>query len=72
MGGDVPVDSEIFLMTDFINLKIKLIQSFTGDHRSRVCMRVLIGVNTHSYMNIYVYTIFLKKHTEEQTWRKAV
>jgi hypothetical protein len=28
VGGDVSVDSELFLMIDFVNLKIKLVQSF--------------------------------------------
>jgi hypothetical protein len=38
--GDVPVDSEVFLMTDFMNLKIKPVQSFECVHRSRVCVCV--------------------------------
>jgi hypothetical protein len=33
MGGDVPIDSEALLMTDFVNLKIKLAQSFGDAHR---------------------------------------
>jgi hypothetical protein len=35
---DIPVDSETFLMTDFVNLKIKSDQSFRGAHRNRVCI----------------------------------
>jgi hypothetical protein len=43
--GDVPVDSDALLVTDFINLKIKLAHSFRVAHRSRVCVRVFIVVN---------------------------
>jgi hypothetical protein len=37
-GGDVSVDSDTFLVTDFVNLKIKSVQSFRCAHRNRVCM----------------------------------
>jgi hypothetical protein len=37
---DIPVDSEAFLMIDFINLKIKSVQSFEGNHKNKVCMCV--------------------------------
>jgi hypothetical protein len=37
---DIPVDSETFLMTDFVNLKIKSDQSFRDAHRNRVCIHV--------------------------------
>jgi hypothetical protein len=37
-GSDVSVDSDTFLVTDFVNLKIKSVQSFGGAHRNRVCM----------------------------------
>jgi hypothetical protein len=33
MRGDVPIDSETLLVTDFVNLKIKLAQSFKYTHR---------------------------------------
>jgi hypothetical protein len=59
--GDVPVDSDVLLVTDFVNLKIKPTQSFRGAHRSRVCMRVFIGVSAHTYMSTCVCTVFLKK-----------
>jgi hypothetical protein len=64
VGGDVFVDSEMLLMTDFVNLKIKPTQSFRGAHRGRVCVRVFIGMSTHTYMSIYVCTVFLKKNIE--------
>jgi hypothetical protein len=58
VGGDVPVDSETLLVTDFVNLKIKSIKSFEGAHRDRMCVH---RVSNHTYMSIYVYTI-LKNH----------
>jgi hypothetical protein len=78
VGGDVRVDSEtllitdfinlkikpaqsLLLVTDFVNLKIKPTQSFKDAYISRMCVRVFIGVNTHTRMNIYISTVFLKK-----------
>jgi hypothetical protein len=61
VGGDVSVDSETLLVTDFMNLKIKLAQSFRGDHRGRVCVRVFIGVSARTCMSICVYIVFLNK-----------
>ncbi len=57
VGGDVPVDSEILLVTDFMNLKIKSTQSFGGAHRVRVCMRVFIGVSARACMSICICTV---------------
>jgi hypothetical protein len=61
VGGDVPVDSETFLVTDFLNLKIKPAQSYEDAHRDRVCVHVFIGVSVHTCMSICVCTLFLKK-----------
>jgi hypothetical protein len=61
VGGDVPVDSETFLVTDFLNLKIKPAQSYEGAHRGRVCVHVFIGVSGHTCMSICVCNLFLKK-----------
>jgi hypothetical protein len=57
VGGDVPVDSETLLVTDFVNFKIKSAQSFECAHRDRVYVRVFIGVNSCRCMS----TMFLKK-----------
>jgi hypothetical protein len=59
--GDVPVDSETLLVTDFMDLKIKLFHSFRGAHKSRMCVYVFIEVSAHTYINLYVCTVFLKK-----------
>jgi hypothetical protein len=61
VGGDVSVDSQTFLVTDFVNLKIKSAQFFRGAHRGRVCMCVFIVVSVHTCMSICVCTVFLKK-----------
>jgi hypothetical protein len=42
MGDNVPINSNTFLVTDFVNLKIKLAQSFRCAHRDRVYMRIFI------------------------------
>jgi hypothetical protein len=61
VGNDVPVDIEVFLVTDFVNLKIKSAQSFGGAHRGNVCVHVFIGVSGRTCMSICVYTMLLKK-----------
>jgi hypothetical protein len=55
---NVSVDSDAFLVTDFVNLKIKPAQSFGDVHRGRVYVRVFIGVSAHMCMSIYIYTVF--------------
>jgi hypothetical protein len=57
VGGDVSIDSESLLVTDFMNLKIKLVQSFKGAHRDKMCVHIFIRVNARKY----VCTVFLKK-----------
>jgi hypothetical protein len=57
--GVVFIDSEVFLVTDFVNLTIKPAQFFRCGHMSRMC--VFIEVSGHVYMNIYIYIIFLTK-----------
>jgi hypothetical protein len=41
-GRQRSVDSETLLMTDFMNLKIKLTQSFRYAHKVRVCICAFI------------------------------
>jgi hypothetical protein len=40
VGGDVSVDSEALLVTDFMNLKIKPAQSFEDAHKGRVNLKI--------------------------------
>jgi hypothetical protein len=63
VGGNIPVDNKALLVTDFMNLKIKLTQSFGCAHRGRVCMCVLLGVSAHTCMSICVCIVFLKKES---------
>jgi hypothetical protein len=49
-GDDIPIDSEVVLMTDFVNFKIKPAQSFEGAHRDR--MYVFIVISDRMYINI--------------------
>jgi hypothetical protein len=52
---DIPVDSEMILMTDFVNLKIKLSQFFRCTHKNKMCVHMFIGVSNHMDMSICVY-----------------
>jgi hypothetical protein len=54
VGGDVLIDSETFLVTDFMNFKIKPAQSFRCAHMDRVSVHVFIGVSDRTCMSIYV------------------
>jgi hypothetical protein len=47
-------------MTDFVNLKIKPLQSFGGAHRDMVCIRVFIGVSAHMCTSICICTVFFQ------------
>jgi hypothetical protein len=47
VGDDVSIDNEIFLVTDFVNLKIKSAQFFGCAHRDKVYMHVFIEVSVH-------------------------
>jgi hypothetical protein len=58
---DVPIDSEMFFVTDFVYLNIKPVQSFKCAHRSTIYVRVFIGMSVHIYIAICVYIVFLKK-----------
>jgi hypothetical protein len=44
-------------LTDFMNFKIKPVQSFGGVHKGRMRVRVFIGVSAHLCLSIYVYTV---------------
>jgi hypothetical protein len=61
VGGNVPINSEALLVTDFVNLKIKSAQSFKCVNRGRVCVRVFIEVSARICMSICVCTVILKK-----------
>jgi hypothetical protein len=60
VGGDISIDNETLLMTDFINLKIKLTQSFRDAHMYSMYVRVFIEMSVDTYMNICVYSVFAR------------
>jgi hypothetical protein len=61
VGGDIPIDNKTFLVTYFMNLKIKSAQYFKVTHRDKVYVHMLIRVSVHTCINIYIYTVFLNK-----------
>jgi hypothetical protein len=64
MGDDVSVYNDALLVTNFVNLKIKTVQSFGYAHKGKVCVRVFIGVSARTCIIIYVITVFLNKKKE--------
>jgi hypothetical protein len=63
VGYDVSVDNKTFLITEFVNLKIKLTQFFRCVHKNRVYVCVFIRVSAiRVYRYIYLYCIFWKKN----------
>jgi hypothetical protein len=57
---NIPVNSNMFLMINFVNIKIKLIQSFRNNHKGEVYVYVFIKISDYS---IYVCTVFLKNNS---------
>jgi hypothetical protein len=49
----------MLLVTDFINLNIKPVQSFKDDYKDMMCVYIY-RINTLMYIRIYVYTMFLQ------------
>jgi hypothetical protein len=47
---DVSVDSEMLLLTDFMNLKIKLTQTFRYDHRAKMCVYLFIEMSVYMFI----------------------
>jgi hypothetical protein len=41
VGGDVPVNNEALLVTDFVNFKIKSAQFFRDGYRNMICVHML-------------------------------
>jgi hypothetical protein len=66
VGGDIPVDNDELLVTDFVNLKIKPTQSFGGTHKYKMCVCVYM-MSARTCMQIYVCTVFFKNNLNEAT-----
>jgi hypothetical protein len=65
LGGDVPVDNETLLITDFVNLKIKSAQSFGCAHMGRMCVCVCVYIHRSecSYVDEYLRLYCVSKKT---------
>jgi hypothetical protein len=61
VGDDVFIDNETLLVTDFVNLKIKSVQSFRNTHRNKVCMYIHIVKYSYVYRYLRLYRVS-KKH----------
>jgi hypothetical protein len=68
VGDNVLIDNEA--LTDFVNLKIKLTQSFECVYRVRVY--IFIGASDRTCMSIYVCTVFLKNPEIKEGWCHGV
>jgi hypothetical protein len=66
IGGDVPIDSEALLVTDFVNLKIKPTQSFIDAYMSRVH----VCVHRDKCYEYLCFTMFLNKKKGCGLWIK--
>jgi hypothetical protein len=62
MRCDVPIDNEILLVIEFLNLKIRSSQSFKIIHKSMVCVHVFIRISTHTYIKYTFILYFSKKN----------
>jgi hypothetical protein len=67
VGGDVLVDSETLLVTDFVNLKIKSAHSFEGAHRDRVCARVFIQISANFATALCILQFWHEPETKLQS-----
>jgi hypothetical protein len=62
VGDDVPINSELFLVTDFMNFKIKSAQSLKDAHNNRVCIYVYMSECYYVYKYLYLrlYCVYQK------------
>jgi hypothetical protein len=60
LGCDVPIDNDALLVTDFINLKIKSVQSFGVAHTGRVYIYIYTGECSYVYEYLHLYCVFKK------------
>jgi hypothetical protein len=60
VGGDISINNETLLVTDFVNLKIKPAQSFGCVHRGKVCMCVYRVECSYVYKYLHLYCVSKK------------
>jgi hypothetical protein len=61
VGDDVHINNKALLVTDFVNLKIKLAQSFKCDSRSRIRVCVHRGECSYVYEYLSLYYVLKKR-----------
>jgi hypothetical protein len=66
-GDHISVNSEAFLVTDFINLKIKPVQSFKDAYKGRMCVCVHRGECSYVYKYLHLYCVSKKNHSIRQS-----
>jgi hypothetical protein len=54
---DIPIESETILVIDFVNLKIKLSQSFRCIHKDKMYVCMFIGMSNHIYIYMSICVI---------------
>jgi hypothetical protein len=59
--NDIFIHSDTLLVTDFVNLRIKLAQSFKYAHKERLRACVHMGECSDVYEDLYLYCISHKK-----------
>jgi hypothetical protein len=52
VGGDVLIDNDTFLVNNFVNLKIKLTQSFKDANRDMMYVRIFIMMSNRTCIKI--------------------
>jgi hypothetical protein len=61
VGGDISVNSEIFLLIDFINLKIK---ANSVAHIDKTCICVYNNKYSYIYIWIFIFVLYILKKNE--------
>jgi hypothetical protein len=64
LGGDVHIDNETFLVTDFVNLKIKTTQSFRNTHKN---MMEHVYIYRYDYSLKNKFSATRRRHTTSHT-----
>jgi hypothetical protein len=59
MGDDVFIDSEMFLIIDFISLKIRLTQFFKGVPKDKIYIYIYIFIKISTLTYINIYSVFI-------------
>jgi hypothetical protein len=58
--GDVSIDNDTLLVIDFVNLKIKLTQSFRDVHKDKICIYIYKNRYLYVYEYLHLYCVSKK------------